>query len=307
MGKHHGSSPLKEINVEMHSRSNAPGYTRDDVTDDNSECGMVSEITTITRAVDLGPGPVEPTVRYCAFSWLRPSRIRVFLATCLLVVACLLAVVIVRHRVSDDSGSVGGADAGTVASVDSGPGEGKIVEFTVANLNTNANNCTQVGHELQCVPYHNSATDKFRIRLRPEWAPLGVDRFEYLTASGFWRGVRVFRIVPDFVSQFGISSDPDVQRGWSDVGPISDDPVVASNGRGTVTFATSGSDTRTTQIFINTNDNWYLDGERTITSCKLYSPQARLFPCPSTQSNDHIVAPVFFLLLLLAQIRDSRR
>ena len=180
----------------MHSIS-TPGYTRDDVTDDKSECGMVSEITTITRAVDLGPSSVEQMGQYSSCSWLRPPRIRVFLTTCLLVIACLLVVVIVLDRASDDIGPTGGAEAETIASVESGPGEGKIVEFTVANLNTNANNCTQVGHELQCVPYHNSATDKFRIRLRPEWAPLGVDRFEYLTASGFWHGARVFRVVPN--------------------------------------------------------------------------------------------------------------
>ncbi len=270
-----------------------PGHTRDDVTDDNSACGMVSEITTITRAVDLGPpGPVEPTGRYYSFSRLRSSRIRVVVSTCLLIVVCLSAVVIVRHGASDDGGPAGGADAGTGASVDEpGPGEGKIVEFTVANLNTNAINCTQVGREVQCVPYHiGSATGKFRVRLRPEWAPLGAERFEYLTASGFWHDARVFRVVPDFVSQFGISSDPGVQRGWSDVGPIPDDPVVASNGRGTVTFATSGPHTRTTQVFINTNDNWYLDGERTKTSLIVY-PRYRI---------DRFAAPVLFLLSLLA-------
>ncbi len=58
MGIQNGSSPPKEINIEMHSIS-TPGYTRDDVTDNNSKCGMVSEITTITRAVDLGPNSVE--------------------------------------------------------------------------------------------------------------------------------------------------------------------------------------------------------------------------------------------------------
>jgi cyclophilin family peptidyl-prolyl cis-trans isomerase len=39
-----------------------------------------------------------------------------------------------------------------------------------------------------------------------------------------------------------------------------DDPVVGSNKRGFVSFATSGKDSRTTQMFINLVDNKNLDG-----------------------------------------------
>eukprot|EP00580_Thalassiosira_gravida_P007681 CAMPEP_0201652566 /NCGR_PEP_ID=MMETSP0493-20130528/44541_1 /ASSEMBLY_ACC=CAM_ASM_000838 /TAXON_ID=420259 /ORGANISM="Thalassiosira gravida, Strain GMp14c1" /LENGTH=1076 /DNA_ID=CAMNT_0048129083 /DNA_START=1140 /DNA_END=4371 /DNA_ORIENTATION=- len=65
--------------------------------------------------------------------------------------------------------------------------------------------------------------------------------------------------MPNFMSQFGISSDPEIQADWESRGPIQDDAVVASNSRGTVTFATSGANSRTTQIFINTADNSFLD------------------------------------------------
>ena len=135
-----------------------------------------------------------------------------------------------------------------------------VVEFTVANLNTNAVNCTVINRELQCIPFHNNATNKFRIRLHPKWAPIGVDRFMYLTNSDFWHGVRIFRIVPNFVSQFGISSYPN--EGWTNVEQLLDDPSgKSSNSRGTVTFATSGENTRTTQVFINTANNEYLDNQ----------------------------------------------
>ncbi|KAL3780904.1 hypothetical protein ACHAW5_010739 [Stephanodiscus triporus] len=255
--------------------SSSPGNSRDDETDEHSEDEMVSEMTTIARDAYRGPSPVVARAAR--------SRVGVVLAICLLFVACLLlAVAIAREgdkKKAEGGGGGGGgrgadADASVVvANVESEPqggGEGggggggmmgKVVEFTVANLNTNANDCARVDRELRCAPAHDNSTDKFRIRLRPGWAPLGVERFERLTASGFWDGARVFRVVPNFVSQFGISPYPDVQGGWSDAGPISDDPVVASNGRGTVAFATSGPDTRTTQIFVNTNDNWYLDGQ----------------------------------------------
>lgn len=44
-------------------------------------------------------------------------------------------------------------------------------------------------------------------------------------------------------------------------GSIKDDPVKVSNRRGTVTFATSGPDSRSTQIFFNLVDNSFLDKE----------------------------------------------
>jgi peptidyl-prolyl cis-trans isomerase A (cyclophilin A) len=89
------------------------------------------------------------------------------------------------------------------------------------------------------------------------WAPLGADRFFSLVRDGFYNQAAFFRVVPDFVLQFGISADPAETKKWKS--PIPDDPVLVSNTNWTVTFATAGANTRTSQIFINYVDNSRLD------------------------------------------------
>ena len=88
-------------------------------------------------------------------------------------------------------------------------------------------------------------------------APLGVDRFYALVKDSFFHESAFFRVVPDFVVQFGIAGEPKENIKWQL--PIVDDPVVGTNTVGTITFATSGPDTRTTELFINTKDNARLD------------------------------------------------
>lgn len=88
------------------------------------------------------------------------------------------------------------------------------------------------------------------VQTRPEWAPLGVQQFHKLLDEGFYKDCRFFRVVNNFVVQFGIAAVPGK---FPEEKPIQDDPVKTTNARGTLTFATSGSNTRTTQLFINTN------------------------------------------------------
>lgn len=85
-------------------------------------------------------------------------------------------------------------------------------------------------------------------------APHGVDRFYNLVKAKYFDGARFFRVVPGFVVQFGIAADPDQTSAW-DVS-IPDDPVLVSNKRGTMTFAsTSEPDSRSTQLFFNVGNN----------------------------------------------------
>jgi peptidyl-prolyl cis-trans isomerase A (cyclophilin A) len=98
----------------------------------------------------------------------------------------------------------------------------------------------------------------FVVEVHRAWAPKGADRFYNLVKNGFYDDGRFFRVVPGFMVQWGINGDPNVQTPWRGAS-ITDDPVKESNRRGYITFATGGPNTRTTQVFINFQDNGGLD------------------------------------------------
>ena len=54
--------------------------------------------------------------------------------------------------------------------------------------------------------------------------------------------------------QWGIPASPGQYSKWGD-NKIKDDPVVYKNVKGTLSFATSGEDSRGSQIFVNMSDN----------------------------------------------------
>lgn len=91
-------------------------------------------------------------------------------------------------------------------------------------------------------------------------SPNGADRFYNLVRHGYYDGCRFFRVVPNFIVQFGMSPDPAVGKVWQEA-RFADDPVQLSNERGTITFAkTNAPNSRTTQMFFNLVDNARLDG-----------------------------------------------
>lgn len=100
----------------------------------------------------------------------------------------------------------------------------------------------------------------FVIQVTRAWAPLGADHFYNLVNNGYYDDCRFFRVVKDFMAQFGINGDPKLNTVWRQ-SRIQDDPVKQSNKRGYISFATSGPNSRTTQVFINYSDsNAQLDG-----------------------------------------------
>lgn len=113
------------------------------------------------------------------------------------------------------------------------------------------------------------APDLFRVKLETskgdvvievhkEWAPRGARRFYDLVTSGFYDGARFYRVVRNYIAQFGFKGDPKTDSLWQ-LSYIADDPVKQSNKKGFVSFAQLGPATRTTQVFINLRDNKDLD------------------------------------------------
>lgn len=87
------------------------------------------------------------------------------------------------------------------------------------------------------------------------WAPRGADRFYNLVRAGYYDDNRFFRVVANRWAQFGIHGDPAIARHWRDCAFPDDPPAGQSNVRGTVAYAFAVPNGRTTQIFINLQDN----------------------------------------------------
>jgi cyclophilin family peptidyl-prolyl cis-trans isomerase/HEAT repeat protein len=101
----------------------------------------------------------------------------------------------------------------------------------------------------------------FRIRLAGTAAPITVMNFVTLAQRGFFNGVPVHRVVPNFVIQDG---DP---TGTGNGGPgyeIRDELNLIEYARGTVGMALSGADTGGSQWFVTQAPQPHLDGIYTV-------------------------------------------
>lgn len=110
----------------------------------------------------------------------------------------------------------------------------------------------------------DTSAGTFVVEVHRDWAPNGADRFYNLVKNGYFDNLRFFRVIPNFMVQFGISGDPALNSVWREA-RIPRDPVKQSNTRGYITYAMQGGaqgpDTRTTQVFINFGDNSQLDAQ----------------------------------------------
>jgi cyclophilin family peptidyl-prolyl cis-trans isomerase len=110
----------------------------------------------------------------------------------------------------------------------------------------------------------DTSAGMFVVEVHRDWAPNGADRFYNLVKNGYYDNIRFFRVIPNFMVQFGISGDPALNNVWQEA-RIPRDPVKQSNTRGFITYAMRGGpqgpDTRTVQVFINFGDNSSLDAQ----------------------------------------------
>jgi cyclophilin family peptidyl-prolyl cis-trans isomerase len=99
-----------------------------------------------------------------------------------------------------------------------------------------------------------------RIQVTREWSPLGAERFYNLVKGGYYDGVTFHRVMDGFMAEFGIHGDPWVNQFWRQA-TMDDEPVRKPNLRGRVSFSKNEPNTRTVQVFINTDENRSLDGQ----------------------------------------------
>jgi peptidyl-prolyl cis-trans isomerase A (cyclophilin A) len=98
----------------------------------------------------------------------------------------------------------------------------------------------------------------FDIEAKRAWSPNGVDRLFQLITKNYYQDISIFRVVPNFVAQFGIHNDTLINNSWQRSG-IEDEPVTLKNDAMTIAFARGGVKSRSNQIFINLKDNYRLD------------------------------------------------
>lgn len=92
------------------------------------------------------------------------------------------------------------------------------------------------------------------IRATRAWSPLAVDRLYQLIKSQYYTDLPIYRVVPNYVAQFGVHTDSTLQQFW-DAHALRDEPAIYPNRQGTLAFARSGPNTRSTILYFNLQNN----------------------------------------------------
>ena len=102
-----------------------------------------------------------------------------------------------------------------------------------------------------------------KLQLNPQYAPITVNNFVFLTGEGFYDGVSFHRVISDFMIQGG---DP---TGTGSGGPgyrfedeTKDNPL--KHETGVISMANAGPNTNGSQFFITHSPQTHLDGQHTV-------------------------------------------
>jgi len=105
----------------------------------------------------------------------------------------------------------------------------------------------------------------FKVELFVDQMPITANNFLKLAESGFYDGLHFHRVIKNFMVQFGCphSKDPKSPHagtGDGPDGPIKDEHTAKiSNEPGTLSMANAGPNSGSSQFFINTVHNGFLD------------------------------------------------
>lgn len=113
---------------------------------------------------------------------------------------------------------------------------------------------SQKENEVESIISCSTSAGDFSLKLNRAWSPNGYDRAVELFERGFFDNSHFYRVVPNFLVQFGISysTDQDLQHFANT--QIKDDPPMQPRMKfkeGFVSFAGSGENSRTSQLFIS--------------------------------------------------------
>lgn len=108
------------------------------------------------------------------------------------------------------------------------------------------------GYRVRCEITVNSQQymDYLDILVKPYWAPRAASRFLELVREKYYDGVAFNRVVPQFLTQFGIGKDYFTRTKERELTIWDDFPKDIKFEPGHISFAGSGHDSRTTELFV---------------------------------------------------------
>jgi peptidyl-prolyl cis-trans isomerase A (cyclophilin A) len=114
----------------------------------------------------------------------------------------------------------------------------------------------QSNHETHAIGYDtvqvlcSTSTGDLRVAVKPDWSPLGAGRFLELVQRNYFDGCGLNRVVKEFLTQFGIGADHELRTEYRTANIKDDVPKGIAFRPGYMSYAGSGPDSRSNEIFI---------------------------------------------------------